>query len=153
MLVTRILELDPLVSVLEQEVELPEDLGHVPPVDLIHDQEVRLRGMLPSAPRALAQSPGNEAELDLSVAGRDRPVALEEVLVRAGGMELDQPHVPAVLGEMAAESRRDERLSGSGWPVEDELPLLLEKIEDVLLKPLLREMQIGGKLRRGRRHH
>lgn len=64
-------------------------------------------------------------------------------------MELNQPGVAAALREMSANPLRDERLSDSGRPIEDELLLLREQIEDVLLKLPLGEMQVVGEFRCG----
>src|SRR5207247_1722116 len=66
-------------------------------------------------------------------------------------MKLYEAHVAAVFGEVATDSRRDVGLACSRWTVKDKLLLLFKEIEDVLLKPLLLEMQVGRKLGRGRR--
>ena len=119
--------LDRVRAVLEQEEELAEDARQVGAVDLVDDHDVRrqrvgLGRLGEQRQRALAQLVDHLAlVVDL------RPEALEEVLVAAARVELDDVALGRVGLQRLREALREVGLAGAGRPVEDDLLLLLEQ--------------------------
>ena len=129
---TRVLELDALVAVLQEEVELAEHLGDVRAVELVdqeHERRIRLGACsLGDAPQGTCLQREGRA-----VRGRVRAVALDEVLVGVGRMELNEPHARReirIADEQICKALRDVGLPRTRRSVEDDLALSLEQTPD-----------------------
>ena len=108
--------MDRHIAVLEQEVELAEDLGDVAAVDLVDDQDVRLvRGRPARLGDELAGRRARARNASPAL-GLIRPVALEEVLVGVGGVELDQAELAATADQMLAKCWAMKVLPVPGGP-------------------------------------
>ena len=93
----------------------------------------------------VAERPGAQREGQGSAPARLRPVALEEVLVGVGRVELDELD-RAVFGQVAGQLARQVGLAGSRRPVEDDLLLFPEQVRDLRQFGLIHE-QVSGELR------
>ena len=129
----RVLEAHLLVAILQQEIQLAEDLGEVPPVDLVDDEEVPGVRLPPGHFRHVEQGPVPQLEAG-TVSEQCRPVALDEVLVGVRRVELDQPHPPGRSGQAGRYLPGSVGLAGSGRALEDDLALVVEQLLDVLKK-------------------
>lgn len=121
---------DRLLAVLQQEVQLTEHLRQVGPVDLVDDQDVRVRRVLPRPLGQQLERAGHDVEHHRACARAatvtaHRTEALEEVLVGVGRVELHQLH-PVGARQMPGQGAGQICLPGTGRPVEHQLPLLLE---------------------------
>src|SRR6478735_3275243 len=143
-LVGPVARLDRVRAVLEQEEELTEDAREVRTVDLVDDhdvrcQRIRLGRLREESERALAQLVDHLAlVVDL------RPEALEEVLVAAARVELDDVALGRVGLQGLREPLGEVGLAGAGRAVEDDLLLLLEQALDLAEEVLLDEQLRGG---------
>src|SRR6478752_2710768 len=143
-LVGPVARLDRVRAVLEQEEQLAEDARQVRAVDLVDDHDVRrqrvgLGRLGEERERALAQLVDHLAlVVDL------RPEALEEVLVAAARVELDDVALGRVGLQGLREPLGEVGLAGAGRAVEDDLLLLLEQALDLAEEVLLDEQLRGG---------
>ena len=81
-----------------------------------------------------AQRTGNKLEGDLAFVRLVRPVALEEVLVGVGGVELDQldAFVSGVIRQLRGQVLGQVGLAGARRAVQDQLAVLLQQVRDLL---------------------
>ena len=123
----RVLEAHLLVAILQQEIQLAEDLGEVPPVDLVDDEEVPVVRLSPGQFRHLEQWPVPELETCLALS-QGWPVALDEVLVGVGRVELDEPHLTRGPGQAGRQFPGSIGLASAGRTLEDDLALVVRAV-------------------------
>ena len=132
-----------LSAVLQQKIELAEHLGEVPAVDLVDDEKVLSVRVILSLPGDPHERPVLEPESRLPIVKQRRAVALHEILVRIGRMELDDLAALPASGKTTGQLLRDVRLPGAGRPLENDLFLFPKQRFDVL-KEFDREVQLLG---------
>ena len=119
-----------MITVLQQEVQLPEHLGEIAPVDFVDDQEVPGVWFLSRLFSHGQQWSGSEPEAGLFVdeSGTD---ALDKVLVSVRRVELHQPHALLTTGEARRQLPRSVGLAGAWWPLKDDLSLVFQQTLDL----------------------
>ena len=125
-----------LVAVLQQEIQLPEDLGDVSPVNLVYHQKVLGIGIFLCIPFSLLsgaqQRPVLQLESRLPSCKQGGTEPLHEVLVGVGRVELHQGDPLLRPGQMLGQFLCDVRLPRPRRPLEYHLLLLLQQRHDIL---------------------
>src|SRR5262249_43652867 len=103
-----------------------EDLGDVAAVQLVNDQDVGSGGVLLRRVGEATQRSGPEDKR----ARLGWPEPFDEVLVRVGRVELDELHGVAI-SEVVGELDGHIRLPCTGWSVEDDLPFVIQEVDDL----------------------
>ena len=119
------MQADLLVPVLQQEIELAEYLGEIPPIDLVDDEEDFLFRFVLRQFRGMQKRPVPQFETG-SPTTEHRTKSLHEVLICVRRMELHERDAFSFAGEAFRQLSRGVGLAGAGWPLQDDLPLVIE---------------------------